>query len=122
MSRPAIRNVEFYTDGKLVKTVTDAETARAIGKYNDIYNKINSFSITATKLEPKRPGFVREAILARSHRLKIVCVKEYLPNVPEIMNGAQYQCGILNTRSNKFEQVDGGVQVLYYKLFRGWTK
>ena len=121
-NKPLLKNVEFYSDGELIKMVTDAETARAIGMYNDVYNKIQYFTITSQTMKPRREGFVREAFIAQSHRLKIMCTKEYLPNVPQILNGAQYECGILNTKSNKFEMVGGGVQVLYYNLFRERTK
>lgn len=122
MSRTATKEVEFYTEGELVKTVTDKETARAIGIYKDVYNKIESFNITSHILPAKRLGFVREAYQAKSHRLKILCFKEYLPNVPEELDAAHYECGILNTKTDKFERIDGGVQVLFYKLFRGRTK
>ncbi len=117
MSKTATREVEFYTEGELVKTVTDAETARAIGMYKDVYNKIQSFDITTCILPPKRVGFTRVAIQAKSHKLRILCIKEYLKNAPEILDGAQYECGILNMKSDKFERVDGGVPMLYYKLF-----
>ena len=130
MSKPAIREVEFFTDGQLVKTVTDAETARAIGTYKDVYNKIQSFDISTQSGPSNRPGFVREVYFAQSHRLKIVCIKEFLPDVPEILNGARYECGILNKKSdklevvkkNEFERFSGGVPMLYYKLFRGRIK
>jgi len=120
--KPKLKQVEFYSGGELVKMVTDAETARAIGTYKDIYNKINCFIITSYMLKPRREGFVREAFIAQSHKLKIMCTKEYLPNVPQILDGARYECGILNTKSNKLEMVHGGVQVLYYNLFREHTK
>ena len=130
MSKQAIREVEFITEGEHVKTVTDAETARAIGMYKDVYNKIESFDITSTTLPAKRAGFIREAFQAKSHRLKILCFKEYLPNMPEDLDGAQYECGILNMKSNKVELVTsaaierhyGGVAMLYFNLFRGRTK
>ena len=116
------KRVEFYDNGELIKMVTDAETARAIGQFKDICNKIHCFAITSYTLKPRREGFVREAFVAQSHKLKIMCTKEYLPNVPQILNGARYECGILNTKSNKLEMVHGGVQVLYYNLFREHTK
>jgi len=122
MSRQAVREVEFYTEGKLVKTVTDAKTAQAIGMYKDIYNKVQYFQVTLHKLTPRRIGFVREVIVAESHRLKIYCTKEYLPDVPEVLSGVQYDCGILNKKTEKIEQVGGGVPLLYYKLFREHVK
>lgn len=126
MSKQTIREVEFYTEGQRVKVVTDAKTARAIGMYKDVYNKIQSFDITTKTLPAKRPGFVRVAIQAQSHWLRILCTKEYIPNVPEILNGAQYECGILNRKSDHAEMVSpgaierhyGGVPMLYWKLFR----
>ena len=117
-----LKRVEFYDNGELIKMVTDAETARAIGQFKDIRNKIHCFAIASYTLKPRREGFVREAFVAQSHKLKIMCTKEYLPNVPQILNGARYECGILNTKSNKLEMVHGGVQVLYYNLFREHTK
>lgn len=122
MSRTATKEVEFYTEGKLVQTVTDAETARFIGIYKDVYNKIQSFDIKSCLLPASREGFIRQAFQAKSHRLKIVCFKEYLPNVPEEFDAAHYECGILNTKTDKFERIDGGVQVLFYNLFCGHTK
>ena len=130
MSRRAIREVEFFTEGKLVKTVTDAETARAISFYKSVYNQITSFNIVARDLPPKREGFVRIARQAQSHSLRILCIKEYMPNVPEFMSGATYDCGILNRKTNqtalvpdyKIERHYGGVPMLYYKLFREHIK
>ena len=130
MSRPDTKEVEFITDGQTIKTVTDKETARAIGMYKDIYNKIQNFDISSRMLPSKRVGFVREVFCAQSHRLKIVCIKEYVPNVPEIVASPRYECAILNTKSDKFEMVknteierlSGGVPSLYYKLFCGRTK
>lgn len=127
MSRQATREVEFYTEGKLVKTVTDAETARAIGCYKDVYNKITRFDITACPMPAKRDGFTRIVIQAQSHGLRILCSKEYIPNVPEILDGAQYECVILNRKNNTVDTVPnnvierhyGGVPMLYYKLFSG---
>ena len=117
MSKQAIRHVEFYSGGKLIKTTTDAETARAIGMYKDVYNKIEHFEITSRILIPKRSGFVRKAFQAQSPRLRIICIKEYLPNVPEILQGATYECGIINKKTQEYQIVQGGVETLYYELF-----
>jgi hypothetical protein len=130
MSKQATREVEFYTDGELVKTVTDKETARAIGAYKDVYNKIQSFDITSCILPGKRDGFVRHAIQAKSPKIKILCIKEYMPNMPEEFDGAQYQCGIMHTKTKQTEVVAngalerhyGGIPMLYYKLFNEHTK
>lgn len=122
MSRQSLRNVEFYTEGKLVKTVTDTETARAIEAYKKVYNTIDKFHITSRTIPAERDDFVQTAILAQSGDLQIICVKEYLPDVPEIIDGAQYSCGISNSKGGKFKNIGGGVPVLYYKLFHGRTK
>lgn len=124
MSRHAIEEVEYMEDGVLVKTVTDSKTARAIGKYKNIYQCVQSFTVTKHQLTSQYAdkGFVREAILAQSRRLKILCIKDYVPNVPEYIIDPQYQCGILNKKTNKVERVEGGVELLYYKLFRGHVK
>jgi hypothetical protein len=124
MSRQAIEEVEYMEDGVLVKTVTDSKTARAIGKYKSIYHCVQSFTVTKHQLPSQYAdkGFVREAILAQSRRLKILCIKDYVPNVPEYIIDPQYQCGILNTKTKEFERVEGGVELLYYKLFRGHVK
>lgn len=122
MSNIAIKQVEYYTEGRLVKTETDAETARAIAAYKNVYNNINSFDMVSSTLPPKHVGFTREAIVAQSRRLKIVCIKEYLPNVPETIASPRYECGILNTKTGKFESVSGIVPMLYYKLFSEHTK
>lgn len=116
------KKVSFFTDGKLVELETDVKTARAIGMYKDVYNKIQNFDISSRIIPGKHDGFVREAIVAQSRKLKIVCTKEYLPNVPEALNAARYECGILNTKTNKFEPVGGGVPQLYYKLFHGRSR
>lgn len=122
MSRQATREVTFISEGKIIQTVTDAKTARAIGKYKDVYNKIERFKITSNIVPGKIDGFLREEIIARSPRLKIVCIKEYIPNVPEILDSATYKCGILNTKNKKFDIFDGGLPMLYYKLLHGRAK
>ena len=122
MSRQAVREVEYIEDGKLVKTVTDATTARAIGRYKDVYNKIESFNISAHLLPSKLQGYVRDVLIARSRRLRIVCIKEHPQNISEKHIDSKYECGILNTKTNEFERVEGGVELLYYKLFRGHVK
>lgn len=122
MSKQAVKEVEFFADGELIRTTTDPETARDIGMYKDIYNKIEHFTITSRILTPKRAGFVRKAIQAQSHRLRIVCIKEYLPNVPEILDASECECGILNRKTQEYHEVKGGVQDLYYNLFNGRIK
>ena len=122
MKKEELRNVQFYTEGKLVQTTTDVDTARAIGTYKDTYNKIEHFEIVTRTVDGRQPGFIREEFLARTHKMTIVCFKEYLPNVPELLDGAQYQCGIRNTKSDKFEVFSGTIPMLYYKLFREHVK
>ena len=122
MSKTETVNVEFYDNGKLVKTMTDIQTARAINKYNEVYNKIQYFDIQSGTVPAKHNGFVCQTFVAKHGDTKIVCAKEFLPNVPEILSCAQYKCGVKNTKDGKFENVGGGVQVLYYKLFSGHTK
>lgn len=124
MSRPAIEEVEYMEDGVLVKTITDSKTARAIGRYNNIYHCVQSFTVTKHQLPSQYAdkGFVREAIMAQSRRLKILCLKDFVPNVSEDIIDPQYQCGILNKKTNEVERVEGGVELLYYKLFRGRVK
>lgn len=124
MSRYAMEEVEYMEDGVLVKTVTDAKTARAIGRYKNIYHCAQSFSVTTYQLPSQLAdqGFVREAILAQSRKLKILCLKDYLPNVPEYICDPHYQCGILNKKTQEFERIVSGVDILYYKLFRGRIK
>ena len=122
MSNSKEKAVQFYTEGELVETVTDPATARLIGIYKDVYNKIDSFKITSRILIPKRTGFTRKAIQAQSTRLRILCTKEYIPNVPEVMDGAIYECGILNLKTNVYQAIDNGVQTLFYKLFSEHVK
>ena len=122
MSNSKEKAVQFYTEGELVETVTDPATARLIGIYKDVYNKIGSFKITSRILMPKRTGFTRKAIQAQSTRLRILCTKEYIPNVPEVMDGAVYECGILNLKTNVYQPIDNGVQTLFYKLFSEHVK
>ena len=122
MSNSKEKAVQFYTEGELVETVTDPATARLIGIYKDVYNKIDSFKITSRILIPKRTGFTRKAIQAQSTRLRILCTKEYIPNVPEVMDGAVYECGILNLKTHAYQAIDNGVQTLFYKLFSEHVK
>lgn len=126
MSKTATREVEYFDDnGQIVKTVTDAATARAIGRYKNVYNTIQSFDVALVNNMPSKyesQGFAREVIVAQSHRLKIVCIKDFIPNISELIVNPRYECGILNKKTNEFERVDGGVELLYYKLFRGHTK
>ena len=122
MKKEELREVEFFSEGKLIKTLADAETARAIGMYKDVYNKIAHFEIVTRTVDGRQHGFIREEFLARTHKMTIVAFKEYIPNVPEILSGTQYQCGIRNTKSQKFEVFSGTIPMLYYKLFRERTK
>ena len=81
MSKPAKREVSFYTEGMLVETVTDRETARAIRQYKSVYNQINSYSISSTFLNyNNKDGFVYKAIQAQSRRLRILCFLRGLIN------------------------------------------
>ena len=131
MSRPAKREVSFYTEGMLVETITDYETAKAIRQYKSVYNQIGSYKIASTFLNsPTDDRFVYEAIQAQSRRLRILCIKKYIPNVPESCDGATYECGIFHLKSKTKELVKkdpvaryyGGVPMLYYKLFREHMK
>ena len=127
MSKTSIREVDFYdAKGNLVKTVTDAETARQIGQYKDTYNKIKSFVIMSYTVQTKQilvnSKFDCNTLVARSPRMQIMCIKEYMSGMPEFMNGAQYACRITNVKTGKHEDLTGGVAALYYDLFRGRVK
>lgn len=122
MSKHETKQVEFFIDGKLVQTDVDPETARAISKYKDVYNCVQSFEIATCNVPARRDGFIREAVQATSRKLKIVCTKEYNPNIPETVAPPRYECGILNTKSQQFEAFSGVVPMLYYKLFSGRIK
>lgn len=126
MSKPAKREVSFYTEGMLVETVTDRETARAIRQYKSVYNQIDSYSIASTFLNyNNKDGFVYKAIQAQSRRLRILCIKKYIPNVPETCDDATYECAIFHRKNQTKELIQntaiekyyGGVPMLYYKLF-----
>lgn len=122
MSKPALREVEYVTEGRLVRTITDAETARAIGMYKDTCNKIHSFNISAHTLPAKNEGFVCEALVADSRTIQIICFKEYKPNIPEIVCRPMYQCGILNKKSREIQSVSNAIPELYFKLLREHVK
>ena len=76
MSRQAIREVTYYSEGKTITCETDIETARQIGEYNDIRNKINSFTIKLCKVPGKQPGFIREQYFAQSQSHPRACPYE----------------------------------------------
>ncbi len=122
MKQPVTRKVEFYTNGKKVVIEADLKTARAIDVYKMVYNKVQNFDIKTRTFPGTHDGCICDVILAQSRKFKIVCTKEYIPNVPEIISAPQYTCGIANTRDNKFVNVPCGVSVLYYELFRGRVK
>ena len=122
MTRITMKPVEYICDGKKIKTVTDAETAHAIDVYNTVYNNIQNFKVSVHIVKSKHPECVCDAIVAKSDKMQIACIKEYVPNIPECLASAQYKCGILDTTTNKFEPVIGGVQILYYKLLCGRIK
>ena len=117
MKKPITRRVEFYSEGKKIVAEADIKTARAIDVYKMVYNKVHDFDIKTRTIDGTHDGCVRDAIYAQSSKLKIVCTKEYVPNVPEIVCAPRYTCGIANIRDNKFEFVPITVSVLYYKLF-----
>ena len=122
MKEQITRKVEFYADGKKITAEADLKTARAIDVYKIVYNKIKNFDIKARTIPGTHDGWMREIIFAKSHKIKIVCTKEFMPDVPEIICNPRYTCGIANANNNKFVPVPGGVSVLYYELFNGRIK
>ena len=122
MSRPSIREVEYPdANGKMIKTVTDSVTAREIGEYIDTYNKIKSFDVMSYTISTNQnilnTKFDCSTLIARSPRIQIMCIKEYVAGMPEFMNGARYACKITNVKSGQYKTLDGGVAALYYNLF-----
>lgn len=125
MSKTATKEVEYVSDGQTIKATVDKKTAAAIGQYKSVYNAIQSFDITLCNDMPSKyqnAGFKREVIVAQSRRLKIVCIKDFAPNVPESVIAPYYECGIMNIKTKDYEAVNGIVPMLYYKLLRGRAK
>ena len=117
MSRQATRQVTYYSDGKPVTKVVDKETAQDIGLYNNVYHQIASYDIKSCTLPSKLDYFVREVLQAQTQRLRIVSIKEYIPNVPEELDSAHYQCGVLNKKTQEYRSISGTVAMLFFKLF-----
>ena len=125
MSKPATKEVEYMSEGQLIKATVDKKTAADIGQYKSIYNCVQSFEVGLVDNTPskyKDQGFLREILVAESPRLKIVCIKDFYPNVSELYISPRYECGIVNKKTNDFKRVTSGVDSLYYKLFRDRVK
>lgn len=119
MSKQATETVTFPdSNGELVTVTTDIDTAKAIKEYKGIYNQIQYYNITSQTLNNPMTGQICEIYQAQSKKMKIVCMKKYIP----LIGDESYECGIVRKKHAKPELVFGGVELLYYKLLHGRAK
>ena len=122
MSKQTACSVQFMEDGRLVKTVVPKETEKAINDYNKVYENINQYKIRTFRTPSKHQEHVCDVVIAQSSEQRIVCIKDFVPNISERIIEPQYQCGILKIGTNDVEHIEGGVELLYYKLLHGRAK
>ena len=124
MSR--IKPITFFDEtGKLIRTVTDPKTTKTVDTYNLVYHCADKFSIEHETQPSDKKQYVHDVLVASSNEMgmTIVCIKDFIPGVSEnILDHARYHCGIINHTTGKVKQIEGGVESLYYKLFRGRIK
>ncbi len=116
MSEQATKTATYpdLENGQMITIITDKETAKAIHEYNSICNQIQSFKIDSQVITGLS-GQICEIYKAQSPKLKIWCIRKYLPLIDDDV----YECRIerKNDKANKDpELILGGVEYLYYKL------